>query len=115
MGDAAGIGVLGLDSQADHEAAIGILAVEKWPVVVEEWAGAKQRLEAPWRVAFHQGPPQAPRSPATARRGAALTATSLPNHALNPMRPWCSSMPIPSTQMLPRARARESRSVSSGM
>src|SRR4051794_35604553 len=46
MGDAAPIGMLGLDAQADHEAAVVLLAIEERSVVVEERAGAEQRLEA---------------------------------------------------------------------
>ena len=45
MGDTTRIGVLGLDAQADHEAAVGILAIEERPVVVEERAGAERGLK----------------------------------------------------------------------
>ena len=50
MGAAAGVGVLGPDAQADHERAVGILAIEERPVVIEERAGAEQRLEALGRI-----------------------------------------------------------------
>ena len=46
MGAAAGVGVLGPDAQADHEGAVVVLAIEERPVVIEERAGAEQRLEA---------------------------------------------------------------------
>ena len=45
------------------------------------------------------------RSAATACRCSSVTWTSWPNQASKPMRPWCSSMPSPSMQVLPRARA----------
>mgnify|MGYP002148361731 CR=1 FL=1 len=55
MGDAARIGVLGLDAQPDHERAVAVLAIEERPVVIEERAGAEQRLEALGRIAVHAG------------------------------------------------------------
>jgi hypothetical protein len=44
MGDAACIGVLGLDAKADDEGAVAVLAIEERPVMVEERAGAEQGL-----------------------------------------------------------------------
>ena len=46
MSDAARIGMLGLDAQADDERAVVVLAIEERPVVLEERAGAEERLEA---------------------------------------------------------------------
>ena len=42
------------------------------------------------------------------------TSGATPNQRSNPGRPWCSSMPSPSTVRWPRARAAASRGVSSG-
>ena len=84
MGAAAGVGVLGPDAQADHERAVGILAIEERPVVIEERAGAEQRLEALGRSRLHR---QTPRSAATARRCSALTSTLTPNQASKPTLP----------------------------
>ena len=51
MRDAAGVGVLGLDAEPNDERPVVVLAIEERPVVIEEWAGAKQRLEAIGRIA----------------------------------------------------------------
>src|ERR1700730_9093879 len=83
MGAAARVGVLGLDAQPDHERAVVVRLVEERPVVIEERAGAEQRLEAPRRIGVHFYT----RSPATALYCSALTATFCPNHASKPSRP----------------------------
>ena len=50
----------------------------------------------------------------TAERSSRVTRTGAPNQASNPGRPWCNSMPRPSTTRLPRRRAAASSGVSSG-
>jgi hypothetical protein len=69
MGDAAGVCMLGLDAKADDKGAVAVLALEERSVMVEERAGAEQRLVSGWwirgwRVAVVHD--QAPRSAATA-------------------------------------------------
>ncbi len=50
----------------------------------------------------------------TKARNAGVTVGSTPNQAANAGRPWCNSMPRPSTATSPRARAALSSGVSSG-
>src|SRR5260221_14768059 len=52
MRTAACIGVLGQDTQTDHEGPVLGLTVEEWPVMIEEGTTAEQRLEALGRVGF---------------------------------------------------------------
>ena len=48
-------------------------------------------------------------------RSSGVTSVSMPNHAFQAGRAWCSSMPRPLTVRLPRARAAARSGVSRGM